>query len=327
MLGKLDRHTRVGTILVLAALIAGVAGCARPSPTLQIRTWSDLDGVRNNLSARYVLVNDLDSTTAGYDQLASSTANGGKGWQPIGTVDSSFHGSFDGQGHEVRDLFVNRPAERDIGLFGAVYNGTTIENLGVVNAEVTGQLYVGILVGTNYGTVTSCYSSGEATGDEYVGLLVGGNAGTVGNSYSEGSVTGSTLVGGLVGGSTATVSNSYSIASAIGNSRIGGLMGGNGATVSNCYSAGSVAGNDDIGGLVGVDFEGIVTNSFWDTETSGQATSGGGTGKTTAEMKQTITFSGAGWNIIGVANSGTRNSSYTWNIVNGSTYPFLSWQP
>ena len=75
----------------------------------------------------------------------------------------------------------------------------------------------------------------------------------------------------------------------------------------------------DVGG-------GGASNSFWDTETSGQATSDGGTGKSTAEMQSIATFSGAGWNIIAVANLGIRNPSYIWNIVDDETYPFLSWE-
>jgi hypothetical protein len=43
-------------------------------------------------------------------------------------------------------------------------------------------------------------------------------------------------------------------------------------------------------------------------------------------MRDITTFSGAGWDIIAVANSDTRNSSYVWNIVSGTTYPFLSWE-
>jgi len=70
-----------------------------------------------------------------------------------------------------------------------------------------------------------------------------------------------------------------------------------------------------------------VSSSFWDIETSGQATSDGGTGKTTAEMHDIATFSGAGWRIIAVADLGTRDPSYAWNIVDAVTYPFLSWQP
>jgi len=72
---------------------------------------------------------------------------------------------------------------------------------------------------------------------------------------------------------------------------------------------------------------GTVIHSFWDTESSGQATSDGGAGKTTAEMQDIATFSEVGWNIIAVANPGTRNPSRIWNIVDDETYPFLSWQP
>jgi len=87
-----------------------------------------------------------------------------------------------------------------------------------------------------------------------------------------------------------------------------------------------VAGEGFVGGLVGLNEDSTVSDSFWDTETSGQATSAGGTGKNTTKMKDIATFSGAGWNITAVANPGTRNLSYIWNIVNGLTYPFLSWQ-
>jgi len=101
-------------------------------------------------------------------------------------------------------------------------------------------------------------------------------------------------------------------------------VGGNEGIVSNSYSTGSVSSSVTAGGLVGAG--GTVHNSFWDTETSGQATSAGGTGKTTAEMNSIATFSGASWNIVTVANPGTHNPSYIWNIVDGQTYPFLSWQ-
>ncbi len=97
--------------------------------------------------------------------------------------------------------------------------------------------------------------------------------------------------------------------------------------MTNCYSAGSVVGNDDVGGLIGEGPHPTVTNSFWDTETSGQATSAGGMGKNSTEMQDKFTFSSAGWDICAVADPGRRSPSYTWNIVSGVTYPFLSWQP
>ena len=279
------------------------------------------------MRGHHILMNDLDSTTAGYEELASPTANQGQGWQPIGTEDNLFAGTFDGQGYEVRDLFSNHPDEMYIGLLGVIGQGGVVQNIGVVNVDVTGYGTVGGLVGDNDGgTVGNSYSSGSVTGNNYVGGLIGKNEGTVSNSYSTGSVTGDERVGGLVGATSGTVSNSYSNSNVTGGVNVGGLVGENTATVSNSYSTGSVTGNTHVGGLVGRNF-GTVGNSFWDTQTSGQPTSSGGTGKTTVQMKDITTFSGAGWNIVAVANSSTRNIGYVWNIVDHVTYPFLSWQP
>jgi hypothetical protein len=320
-------------LLIVVALIAGMIGCA-PRP-IEIRDWYDLHAVRNELSGSYILMNDLDSATAGYMELASVTANAGRGWEPIGTPDDGFTGSFDGQGYEIRDLFINRPDEDYVGLFAHISwiryidNVGVVKNVGLVNAEVSGSAEVGALVGHNAGAVNNSYSSGSVTGDSRVGGLVGWNQATLSNSYSDCSVTGSTRVGGLTGDNwyyRGTVSNSYSTGSVTGSTRVGGLVGINYyGSVSNSYSTGSVTGSTQVGGLVGYN-KGTVNNSLWDIETSGQTTSDGGTGKTTAEMKSITTFSGAGWNIIVVADPGTRDPAYMWNIVDGATYPFLSWQ-
>jgi len=88
-----------------------------------------------------------------------------------------------------------------------------------------------------------------------------------------------------------------------------------------------VTGLEDVGGMVGRNYQGTVSNSFWDIQTSGQSTSAAGTGKTTAEMQDIATFSGATWNIITIAGPSERDVAYVWNIVDGETYPFLSWQP
>jgi hypothetical protein len=414
-------------------------------PTL-VWDWYGLNATRDDLSGIYILMNDLNSTTPGYEELAGPTANGGKGWQPIGSTNETqfdvFHGTLDGGGYEICDLFINRPAEYDVGLLTVVWLGGGITNLGVVNTTVTGYAWVGGLaagsigivdnsycvasvngtahvgglvgasgpesivsdsysigdvtgnasvgglMGGNGGIVSDCHFTGSVTGEERVGGLVGANAGTMRNAYSIGNVSGYSSVGGLVGenmyssgsvntvsksystGSVTggqdigglvgqnwgnvndscstdivtggfsigglvgvnyigTVSNSYSTGSVTGDECVGGLVGGNmdAGTVTNSYSTGIVTGNEYIGGLVGRNEASTVSNSFWDTGTSGQSTSDGGTGKTTAEMQDIATFSGATWDIIGVAHPGTHNPSYIWNIVDDETYPFLSWQP
>jgi len=240
---------------------------------MEICDWYDLDAIRDNLGGSYVLMNDLDSTTAGYAELAATTANGGKGWEPIGSlfvdpfpfgiVDPvPYTGVFNGQGYEIRDLFIGRPDEDGVGLFGCVGEGV-IENLGVVNAEVTGRVYVGGLVGENGGTVSNSSSAGNVTGEWDVGGLVGENDGTVSNSYSSGGVTGEWYVGGLVGENDDTVSNSCSAGSVTGYNTVGGLVGGDWGTVSSSYSTGNVTGAGSVGGLVGVNHDGTVSNSYY----------------------------------------------------------------
>jgi hypothetical protein len=475
---KKDRQLmRSGILLVVVALVVGMVGYGGscvvnpPSEDIEIHDWYDLDDVRDNLAGNHILMNDLDSSTVGYEELAGPDGNEGMGWLPIGIEDAPFTGSLDGQGYEIRALIVScGSGASHAGVFGFVDEGGQIEDIGVVDADVCGPEVAGGLAGVCYGTVTNSYSTanvdghdcagglvglcygtvtdsystgivtsaasagglvggsygtvsnsyatctviggfiavgglvglsegivtnsystGNVTGngpaigglvgsngwsdgysnrpgtvsDSYstgsvrgeddagglvglnwyesivsnsyatgnvdgrgeIGGLVGASAGSVSDSYSTGNVTGESEVGGLVGGNYDIVSNSYSTGSVTGNSSVGGLVGlideGN---VSNSYSTGSVTGVTYIGGLVGENDEGTVSNSFWDTQTSGQFTSAGGTGKTTTQMRNIATFSGAGWNIIGVALNET-NPAYIWNIVNGVTYPFLSWQP
>jgi hypothetical protein len=346
---------RLGILLAMLALIAGTMGCfSAPSQNLEIRDWNDLNAIRDNLSGHHVLMNDLDSTTAGYAELAGPTANGGQGWQPI--IGSGgkppFTGTFDGQGYEIRDLFINLPGKGYVGLFSKVGEGGTIENVGMVDADVTATAFIGALVGLNAGSVSKCYSTGTFTGDDRVGGLIGQNDGIVSSSYSTGNATSDSGAGGLMGANTGTVdnsystgdvaansgagslmaansgtvNNSYSTGSATGDEYIGGLIASNSGTVNNSYSSGSVTGNGFLGGLIGYSDQGTVSGSFWDAETSGQVTSDGGTGMNTAEMHDIATFSVAGWNIIAVVNPAARDPSYTWNVVNGVTYPFLSWQ-
>ena len=172
------------------------------------------------------------------------------------------------------------------------------------------------------------------SGNSEVGGLVGWNEGTVSRSYSTGSVSGDTQVGGLVGYTRygTVVSSSYSTGAVNGRREVGGLVGENYGTVSNCYSTGSVSGDMQVGGLAGWNDRGTVSDSFWDIETSGQATSDGGIGRTTAEMKSIRTYTDVGWSqgldsawdFVGKQYDDNRYSDH-WDIdpaVNDG-YPFL----
>ena len=276
---------------------------------VEIADWNDLDNVRNDLTGDYVLVNDLNENTDGYAGI-------GDDWNPIGeqALDGDFYeGIFDGDGFEIRDLIVDS-TDRNVGLFSGIrspgeiknlsvegditttsdsFNGAVLcsENRGLLeNCAAAGSVtaepltVVGGLVGRNDDTVTDSYATGSVEGDGFVGGLVGQNSDTVTDSYATGSVEGNENVGGLVGLNNGTETDSYATGSVEGDERVGGLVGDNSDTILRSYAVGLVTGNADVGGLVG-DNNDTVTDCYWDTESSGQTTSDGGTGLTTDEMQ------------------------------------------
>jgi hypothetical protein len=227
---------------------------------------------------------------------------------------TTFTGVFDGNRHTISHLTVT--GESYLGLFGQLGSGGEVRNLGVVDVNITAAgHYIGGLVGWNCSDVTNCFSAGTVSGDEHlVGGLVGENGGSITTSYSTGSVSGAGAVGGLVGGNEGSIAASYSTASVSGESGVGGLVGGNGwGSITQCYSAGVVSGKSAVGGLAGRN-EGFVAACFWDIQTSGQARSDGGIGKTTAEMQTPGTF--AGWGACGPF----------WIMNEGLDYPHLAWE-
>ncbi len=138
-----------------------------------------------------------------------------------------------------------------------------------------------------------------------------------------GIVAGDNYVGGLCGWNSGTISQCYTTGSVTGYWNVGGLCGWNSGTISQCYATGGVTGGGWVGGLCG-DNGGTVLDSFWDMETSGQTDSSGGTGKTTAEMKNIQTYFDAGWDFVGEITNGTTETWYMpWWAVG---YPMLGWQ-
>jgi peptide/nickel transport system substrate-binding protein len=272
-----DRYLAMLCIfLVVVPLIAGVVGCGvEEEGEQEIKTWLDLDNIRNNLGGTYVLLNNLDDHTLGHGELASKTANGGKGWQPIGTLAKPFTGTFDGGGNTISDLFIYRPDEDEVGLFGRVQEPGLIENLGLVSVNVTGKKSVGALVGYSWkGTLDSdtrpaygskTYSRGSVTGEEDVGGLVGENYGGMVNQCES---TADVLIckvpdqqrsraGGLVGLNSGQVLYCAYNGAAKGDLEVGGLVGMNEniptqvGVVQGCTSAYCVNGSSEVGGWAG----------------------------------------------------------------------------
>ncbi len=204
--------------------------------------------------------------------------------------------------------------------------GGTISNSHATVSISGGDHNIGGLSGSNNnGTISNSYASGSVAGNADLGGLVGwGGSGTISKSYSTGNVSGHS-VGGLVGRITSgTVSNSYATGSVTGvpNWVTAGLVGYNDTgSITNSYATGYVSnGGTGEGGLVGTNINGACPNSFWDTETSKQAISACGTGKTTTEMKTESTFTNAGWDFY---PEGTED---IWDMNGGDTYPYHHWR-
>jgi hypothetical protein len=240
-----------------------------------------------------------------------------------------FTGIFDGNGHTISNFIYSSKDINYIGCFGYVRGeNAQIRNLGLVEpiVDIEGGLYVGSLVGKLWGgKLINCYTEGgRVTGNALdVGGLVGSNVGTIASCYSAASVGGNGLVGGLVGYNQGTIANCYATGSTSADYNVGGLVGYNCGGITNCYSIGSVLGDENVGGLVGSGYANDVIASFWDIKISGQSTGVGGTGKTTAEMQTACTFLEVGWDFVGETANGTED---IWWIDEGKDYPRLWWE-
>ena len=286
----------------------------------------------------------------------------GKGFSPIGlNYDNNFTGTYNGNNYSITGMYINRPeSENNTGLFGRAKEGL-IENLAVLDVDITGNSSVGGLIGSNSSNVTNCYSTGTVSGKENIGGLIGFNVDfiVIKNCHNSADVTGlgdySYYIGGLIGSNDAysEIKNCYNSGNVTGYQEVGGLMGYNGGDVLiNCYNTGNVTGTQAVGGLIGqiqpVDIQkcynmGIVSGSgdhvggligqnygtdniidcFWDTETSDQDASEGGTGKTTSEMKDITTFTDAGWDFINETVNGT-NDIWVISDTENNGYPYFN---
>ncbi|MCF8360635.1 MAG: hypothetical protein K9H26_17915 [Prolixibacteraceae bacterium] len=298
------------------------AGTGSTDDPYLISSKTDLDNIRKTLSACFLQTTDIEFEDADFE-TGGDFYNDGHGWTPLGSSSNPFSGSYNGQGYLIKNLQINQPATNIIGLFGFVSNGL-VNNLGIINAEISGNSNVGALAGyCENSEITTCYSSGTVSGNnDIIGGLIGNMLNSsLSKSYSiaEASST-DTYTGCLIGFcSASTVENCYTNGNSSGETSVGGLIGGmvSASSVIKCYAAGSVSGTTYIGGIVGSNASSTITNSYWDKDASGLSDGLGYnnngqsvTGLTSEKMKSSANFSG--WNF-----------DATWGIVSDSTYPAL----
>ena len=319
-----------------------LGGAGTSGDPYEITTSISLSFVREFPTAYFVLMNDLDLS----DDTNTSGGhfwNEGSGWEPIGSTASPFSGNFNGQGYTISGLFIDRSAEDDIGLFGAIEGPATLQDLQLEDVEINGGSSVGSMVGNNDGgDIVVCSSTGNVSGGSSTGGLVGSNSGMImesfssvvvvgGNStggfagyndgsitlsYAAGEVTGADNTGGFVGenGGSGTIDDSYATGEVTGGDFVGGFAGSalSGSDITDCYSLGGVSGVAYLGGFIGSNL-GAVDDSYWNLETSCFTSDDDGVGKSNAEFQRSETFN-------------KLDFSSSWMIDEDASYPYHQWQ-
>ncbi len=295
-------------LLVFGILILGLHINANAQETsvpdgyTGIYNIADLDGIRNNPSGKYILMNDIDMTE---DTKKGGDWDNGMGWTPI----KEFTGVLNGNGHQIigMNIYTEGSIEKDcIGLIGSLITTEdsdedsdeegVVENLGLINVTINANAeYIGSIAGySNSGKIRNCYSSGK------IRTLNQGN---------------SDSVGGIAGRSSwaQEIKNCFSMINIVIESQntscqAGGIS-GKGYwfnEIENCYFRGKITGTTHCYGIT----DSSAKNCFYLKEGVQQtADTNGVKALTDAQMKYSQVFTGFDFNNI-------------WNIDSYSNYPY-----
>jgi len=270
---------------------------------------------------------------SGHFKLVADINMAGTEFWPIGGERYPFTGVFDGDGWTISNVTFTTKDRNEVGFFGYIEGQQAqVRSLTLAEPNIVADngSCVGGLVGhLRSGTITQCrVLGGTITGNEYVGGLIGRNQGRAVTCCSTISIVmGWGAVGGLTGSHGGGVlANCYSRSLVTGDSYVAGLVGSSDVMFSNnlsfCYAAGPVYGRFPVCGLIGGSRTG-VEHSFWDIEASQQTCCCNGTGLATAEMMDINTYLEAGWDFVGETDNGTED---IWWIDDGLDYPRLWWE-
>lgn len=202
----------------------------------------DLETEHQNASAAAILTADIiiNENMLDSDGLLVEDKDALMKWTPIGSESTPFNGAFDGQGHTISGLYVDRLIIDGQGLFGYIGDDGVVSRTKVTDSYILGQHAVGGIAGYNRGILTACSYSGIVIGNNYsLGGVVGDNGGMLSCCYAMGKVHG-------------FGSDSY----------VGGVVGGNFGAISFCYSTASLSSSNYIGGVVSYN-EGHVRDSYY----------------------------------------------------------------
>ena len=296
-----------GLVTKEKTLDENISGFLRGSGTVNdpylISSPEQLDAIRDNLEKHFKLVSDID--------LSNYSTN--NGWEPIGNyyedknhdLYKPFTGTFNGNGYKIKNLYINRPDENNVGLFSFVGEKGEVKNVYLENIYIEGNNNVGGLAGTNFGEkINNISLKGEITGSNTIGGLFGFNSSILKNIDVDINITGEDNIGGLIGNNIGDISGAIVNGNVFGNYRVGGVIGDNldgehnilistanvrgrsnfiggiigemtSGKLSYNYSFGDVEGLDSVGGVVGHIILGEIHDSQYRGNITGAENVGG----------------------------------------------------
>ena len=183
-------------------------------------------------------------------------------------VIEDFNGKFIGNGHSIKNVYINEPEKSEVALFGEVNSGSVIRDLTLDGGSIYGKKSVGGIAAVNNGSLINCTSSCSVSGEfGYVGGVCAYSEGTLISCRNTGSV-------------------SYTPGTHYEDGIIGGVCGYNGGKISGCYNSGTVEGLEHAGGVCGISSDGEIENCYNSGAVSGTENVGGicGTGNTGSKI-------------------------------------------
>ena len=218
------------------------------SGVIEVATAEDLAAINSNLSGSYVLTADIDLAGIEWTPIGAFVMGGGEEGE-VPDMTAAFTGTFDGQGHTIRNLTINQPEGWALGLFGCAANAQ-IGNFTLENASVDGSVMTADVVGYAY-----CSTIHDVT-------LAGGK---VTAHWTEMSEEG--MYGGIAGACLGSLINGCDVQADItipdGTANAGLVGGGLQMTsVVDCKATGSVTAGNNCYGIGGISGCGFTSEQF-----------------------------------------------------------------
>ena len=232
-----------------------IAPIEPPDPNAKkIYTAQQLHNVRNDLSGSYILMNDIDLADWGE-------------WEPIGDgYGNAFLGTFDGQGHIIKNLTMTGDTYQHVGLFGyareAIFRNVGLERTFISTFSETSAMNIGTICAYCYSScsIFNCYNSGDISSysSDWLSFIGGicGRGGSISHCYNTGDISSSSNhfwsgVGGICGIDYGLISDCYNTGDICSASRTGGICGCGYTSISSCYNTGYISSSSYSGGICG----------------------------------------------------------------------------